>query len=164
MAMTLQFTQQAADQATWVGPTIAISLAVIAIALVVRSAVAVLAGRALLKTTHQIRDELSGPLESLRRIATEGEAIAGRVRGEAEHVIRASRRLRGRVEDAAVEAEERLADLGALYDVAYEEVEDTVMTLAGTLRTGRSVASTARAFLGGRSRRRRRKKLRRRSA
>jgi hypothetical protein len=76
-------------------------------------------------------EHLAGPALSdvrglLDTIRTEAEAITG-----------TSRALRERIVAAADAAGERLSDLGAVLDVMQEEVEDTALDVAATVRNVR---------------------------
>lgn len=147
---------------TWQWTVMAVSLGIVAAAIVVGAGAvawaALKAARQLDRLTPAVdtlRDELVPALRSLRAITGRGEAMAQRVQDEADAVLVTARRLRKKVDAATSRAEERLGDLDALYEVVYEEVADTALSLAGALRTGRSVAGHARALLGRRRRRRR---------
>jgi hypothetical protein len=144
----------------WQWTVMAVSLGVMAAAVVVGAgAVAFAALKAarqldkLSPAVDDLRDELVPAMRSLRAITSRGEAMSQRVQDEAEAVLVTARRVRKKVEAATSRAEERLGDLDALYDVVYEEVADTALSLAGALRTGRSVAGHARSLLGRRRRR-----------
>jgi H2-forming N5,N10-methylenetetrahydromethanopterin dehydrogenase-like enzyme len=63
--------------------------------------------------------------------------LVGSIRGEADALVGASRDIRLRIVRAADAAEERLADLDALAEVVQEEVEDTALAAAATLRNVR---------------------------
>lgn len=143
----------------WQWTVMAVSLGVMAVAVVFGVAVAFAVLRAarqldkLSPAVDDLRDELVPAMRSLRAITGRGEAVSHRVQEEAEAVLGTARRVRKKVEAATARAEERLGDLDALYDVVYEEVADTALSLAGALRTGRSVAGHARSLLGRRRRR-----------
>ena len=146
---------------TWQWTVMAISLAIIALA-VLGTVVALLAvAREVVRRLDslepalaELRVELVPVLRSMRSIAGRGEDVAEKLRYEADAAIATARRIRGRVEAATRRAEERLGDLDALYEVVYDEVADTALGLATAFRTTRSVAGHARSVL----RRRRRKK------
>jgi hypothetical protein len=110
----------------WVGPTIAISLAVVAVACVVMFtgiALAALAARRALAS-------LSASVQDL-------QALAGRVREEGDAYLAASQRFRRRLDRGVDRVSERMADLDALYEVVHEEVEETALRFASALRTAR---------------------------
>lgn len=154
--------QQSLDAggATWQWTVAAVSLGIIATAVVVAAGAAAWAALSvsrqvdrLAPAVNELRDELLPAMRSLRAIGSRGEAVAQRVHEEAEAVLVTSRRVRKKVDAATTRAEERLGDLDALYEVVYDEVADTALSLAGALRTGRSVAGHARTLLGRRRRR-----------
>ena len=125
----------------WVGPTVAVSLAIIALACVVMFAgiamAAIAARRAFAAASAQLK-ELQGLVE--------------RVREEGDAYLATSRRLRGRLDRGIDRVSERAADLDALYEVVQEEVEETALHFASVLRTARMSTS----ILGRALRRRRR--------
>lgn len=110
----------------WVGPTVAISLALIALACVVMFlgiALAAMALRRTLKSASARLDEL--------------QALVGRVQEEGDAYLATSRRFRRRLDRGIDRVSERMADLDALYEVVHEEVEETAMRFASALRTAR---------------------------
>lgn len=125
----------------WVGPTIAVSLAIIALACVVMFLGIGLAAMSLRKAFKAASDRL-GELQQL----------VDRVREEGDAYLATSRRLRGRLDRGIDRVSERAADLDALYDVVQEEVEETALHFASVLRTARM----STAILGRALRRRRR--------
>ncbi|HJS47699.1 MAG TPA: hypothetical protein VJ773_06925 [Gemmatimonadales bacterium] len=154
--------QQSLDAggATWQWTVAAVSLGIIAAAVVVAAGAVTWAALSISRqvdrlapAVNELRDELLPAMRSLRAIGSRGETVAQRVHEEAEAVLVTSRRVRKKVDAATTRAEERLGDLDALYEVVYEEVADTALSLAGVLRTGRTVAGHARTLLGRRRRR-----------
>lgn len=128
----------------WVGPTIAISLAIMALAWVVLFAAAAVTVVALEKRIDTMSDNLSGlrqdlggMVEGARRVAEQGESIVSLVREEGEAYVETSRRFRKRLDYGIDRFSERAADLDALYEVVHEEVEDTALRFASALRTAR---------------------------
>jgi hypothetical protein len=145
----------------WVGPTIAISVAVMALAWVVVFAAAAIAGIALEKRIDAMSDNLSGlrqdlagMLEGARRVADQGESIVALVREEGEAYVNTSRRFRKRLDRGIDRFTERAADLDALYEVVHEEVEDTALRFASALRTARLSTGIIAKVLRRRRRRR----------
>jgi uncharacterized protein YoxC len=109
-----------------VGPTVAISLALIALTCVVMFLGIALAARALqraFKTASQRLDEL--------------QSLVDRVRDEGDAYLATSRRFRRRLEHGIDRVSERAADLDALYEVVHDEVEETALRFASALRTAR---------------------------
>lgn len=147
---------QAAAAPGWVGPTMAISLVIIALAFLVIAASTALAARKaaeemrqLARVIESLRTDLSPALVAVQAVSGEGQRLAGLVGTEAEELVRASRQLREGLR-------ERLASLEAIYEVLEEEIEDTAVDVAVTLRTFRSGAGwfgRLRRLLGGGRRR-----------
>lgn len=124
----------------WVGPTMAISLAIVALSFLAIAGVVLVTARAASRqikdvgeVVRQLRGDLSPALQSFREIVEEGREIAGEVTDEAHAIVRSSRQFREGFGD-------RLANMEALYDVLEEEVQETALTVASTLRTFRSRA------------------------
>ncbi|HMV32949.1 MAG: hypothetical protein U0104_04880 [Gemmatimonadales bacterium] len=140
----------------WVGPTMAISLVIIAGAFLVIAAASAMAARQAAKEMQQLsrvieslRTDLAPALTAVQAVSGEGQRLAGMVGTEAEELVRASRQLREGLKD-------RLANLEAIYEVLEEEIEDTAVDVAVTLRTFRSGAGwfgRIRRLLGGGRRR-----------
>ena len=140
----------------WVGPTMAISLVIIAGAFLVIAAASAMAARQAAREMQQLsrvieslRTDLAPALTAVQAVSGEGQRLAGMVGTEAEELVRASRQLREGLKD-------RLANLEAIYEVLEEEIEDTAVDVAVTLRTFRSGAGwfgRIRRLLGGGRRR-----------
>ena len=115
---------------TWVAVVTGISLAILAvaaIAIALSSVIAVLA----LRTSLRVLEGLAGPaLGDVRQ-------LVATIRAEADGLVGTSRELRTRILKAADAAEERLADLDALFEVVQDEVETTALDVAATLRNVR---------------------------
>lgn len=147
---------QAGVVAGWVGPTMAISLVIIAGAFLVIAAASALAARRAAREMQQLsrvieslRTDLAPALMAVQAVSGEGQRLAGMVGTEAEELVLASRQLREGLKD-------RLANLEAIYEVLEEEIEDTAVDVAVTLRTFRSGAGwfgRIRRLLGGGRRR-----------
>jgi uncharacterized protein YoxC len=136
---------QATPVAAWVGPTVAISLIIIALAFVV---IAAAVGLALREAAREMK-HLSRVVDSLRSDLGPALGAAGLIGKEAEELVQASRQLRAGVR-------ERVANLEAMYDVLEEEVEETAIEVAVTLRGLRRGAGwfgRLRRLLGGGRRR-----------
>lgn len=133
---------QAAAPAGWVGPTMAISLAVIALAVLIVGVVLVVLGikvagqlNHVSELTAGLREDVSRTLRRGRRLLRRSEDVVGIVGQEASALAHASRRLRRKVERGSERIESRLEDLEALYDVVHEEVEDTALDVAAAMRS-----------------------------
>jgi len=139
----------------WVGPTMAISLVIIALAFVIIALATAAAARKatlemqqLARVIESLRTDLAPAIGAVRSVSGEGQRIAGLVTGEAEELVRASRALREGLR-------QRIANLEALYDVLEEEVEETAIDVAVTLRsirTGAGWFGRLRRLLRGRRR------------
>lgn len=136
--------------APWVGVVTALSLAVIALAAIVVAAASV-ASTLGVRTLVRALEQLAGPA------ITDVRQLIGTIKGEADALVGTSRDIRLRIVRAADAAEGRLADLDALVEVVQEEVEETALDAAATLRNvrrGLSLWQWGRKVLKGRRKRR----------
>jgi uncharacterized protein YoxC len=141
--MTLALVQVAASPA-WVGPTMAISLAVIALsivcaAIVVLIAVARLSGQVkkIGAVVEGLQDDVTEGVSSVRRLIEQGQDLMVVVRNEVGAFAQTSRQLRRKVTKGVDRIEGKLADLETLYDLVHDEVEDTALDVAAALRSAR---------------------------
>jgi hypothetical protein len=148
---------QVAATQSWVGPTMALSLAVVALSFL---AIAVGVVAVALKLSTPIRrvsavidglqDDLAGTLSGVRRLTEQGQDLLVVVRNEAGAFAQTSRRLRRRVTKGADRLQMKLEDLETLYDVVHDEVEDTALDVAAALRSvrrGNGMLGRVRRFL-----------------
>jgi len=162
LALTLQ--DQVVSIPAWVGTVTAISLVIIALAVV---SVAVAAVWMLKTSAEQLQrighilkgvdDDLLPAFKNVKQVTEQGKELVVQFKDEAAAIVRTSRRMRRRVRRGADRVQERLQDLDALYEVVHEELEEAALTLASvvrTVRTGGGVLSRIRRFLPGRRRRR----------
>ena len=141
--VTLSLLQAAATPA-WVGPTMAISLAVIALSVL---GTAIVVGRSVLRlVAHRkriaavfdtLQEDAQQVLVAARRLTEQAQDLMVLVRHEAGAFAETSRRVRRKVVRGIDRVEERLADLETLYDVVHDEVEDTALDVAAALRSAR---------------------------
>lgn len=141
--VTLSLLQAAATPA-WVGPTMAISLAVIALSVL---GMAIVVGRSVLTlVAHRkriaavfdtLQEDAQQALVAARRLTEQAQDLMVLVRHEAGAFAETSRRVRRKVVRGVDRVEERLADLETLYDVVHDEVEDTALDVAAALRSAR---------------------------
>jgi hypothetical protein len=141
--VTLSLLQAAATPA-WVGPTMAISLAVIALSVL---GTAIVVGRSVLRlVAHRkriaavfdtLQEDAQQVLVAARRLTEQAQDLMVLVRHEAGAFAETSRRVRRKVVRGVDRVEERLADLETLYDVVHDEVEDTALDVAAALRSAR---------------------------
>jgi len=132
--------QATAPSGGWVGPTIAISLVIIAasflaiaVALAMAARQAAQEMRQLSQVMESLRSDIAPALGAVATISTEGQRLAGLIGDEAEDLVKSSRALREGLQS-------RIQNLEAIYEVLEEEVEETALDLAVTLRTVRSGA------------------------
>jgi len=132
---------QAQVTSGWVGPTMAISLVLIALAFLVIAAGIALAARQAVQEMRQLaqvieafRSELSPALRAVEAFSGESQRLAALVSHETEEIVHASKALREGLR-------ERITNLEAVYEVLAEEVEETALEAAVTLRTFRTGAS-----------------------
>ncbi len=149
----------------WVGPVMAVSLALIALSVViVAGGLVLMAGRIKGEIEerkliiNQLAADAKDTMESIRELVNDGEHIVGMVRDEAQAFTRTGRTIRKKLKRGVNRVESRLADLEALYDVVHEEVEDTALDVAAGLRQFRRgrgtglVGRMTRVLLPGRRR------------
>jgi len=135
----------------WVGVVSALSLAIIALAaivLAVSSVISVLRMHAFVRALEQ----MAGPaIDDVRQ-------LIGAIKGEADALVGTSRDIRERIVRAADAAERRLSDLDALVEVVQEEMEETVVDAAATIRNvrrGVSLWQWGRKVLKGKKKKKR---------
>lgn len=142
---------------TWVGPTVAISLVIIALSFAAVALALLLIGRraaqesrALARELAELRREIGPAIAAVNQLAGTGSEVGTRMKEEALALLDTSRRLRRGLLKGAARVRGRLEDLDALYEVVHGEVEDTALDVAATLRsvrTGASVVGRIRRFL-----------------
>ncbi|MBA3496795.1 MAG: hypothetical protein H0T86_06795 [Gemmatimonadales bacterium] len=135
---------QVAAQPAWVGPTMAVSLAIVALSVL---AAAVALGILALRVSAQARklgvaadglqDDVAQALKAARGLAEQAEELMVLVRHEAGAFAQTGRRVRRKVVKGVDRVEGKLADLETLYDLVHGEVEDTALDVAATLRSAR---------------------------
>jgi hypothetical protein len=134
---------------TWVGVVSALSLAIIALAALV-GAGAIVAAAIGVRTAVKALKHFAGPAISDVR------QLIGSIKNEADALVGASRDVRQRIVRAADAAEERLTDLDALAEVMQDELQETALDAAATMRDvrrGLSVWRWGRKLLKGKKRR-----------
>jgi hypothetical protein len=115
---------------TWVGVVSAISLVIIALAALVTAGALTIAALGVRAAVNALKG-FAGPA-----IADVRQLIAS-IKTEADALVGVSRDVRQRIVRAADAAEERLTDLDSLAEVMQEELEDTALDAAATLRNVR---------------------------
>ncbi|MFN2571222.1 MAG: hypothetical protein ABR537_06360 [Gemmatimonadales bacterium] len=134
---------------TWVGVVTALSLAIIALAALV-AAGAVIAAALGVRAALRALKRFAGPA------ITDVRQLIGSIKIEADALVGASRDVRQRIVRAADAAEDRLTSLDTLAEVMQEELEETALDAAATMRDvrkGLSVWHWSRKLLKGKKRR-----------
>jgi hypothetical protein len=124
----------------WIGPTVAISLVVIALAFAAIGVAVALLARTAIREVRELREEISPAISSVRRITEAGADLSGDIKQEVQEYLATSRAVRRDLERGVSEVKSRLADLDALYEVVHEEVEDTALDVAARVRAVRNGA------------------------
>jgi methyl-accepting chemotaxis protein len=152
-------TMQATMDTGWVGTTMALSLLVIALAFIVMAAAVGLTLGLLRNQLEQVagalkdlNSDLSQVLKGARHLAEDGQRLAQLAREEGEAYLASSRRIRKKLDRGVDRLSERLDNFDALVEVVHDEVEETALRFATTLRAAR----LSTAVLGRVLRRRRR--------
>jgi hypothetical protein len=141
--MTLALLQVAATP-DWVGPTVAISLALIAVSILGAAGVLIYAALRVMGETRKVSTMIQGHQEDVaqalagaRRLTDQGQDLLVLVRQEIGAFTQTSRRIRRKLVRGVDNIEAKLADLETLYDLVHDEVEDTALDVAAALRTSR---------------------------
>ena len=128
----------------WVGPTVAISLAILALSFLGMAIAVAIAALKLAKQVAKVgtlvdglQDDIARTLKGVRNLSEQAQDVMVVVRHEAGAFAQSSRRLRRKMVRGADQIEAKLQDLEILYDVVHDEVESTVLDLAATLRSVR---------------------------
>src|SRR5260221_10297413 len=115
---------------SWIGPTIAISLVVIAASFLVMGSVALLVGMGLRKQSRALRAQVAAFTGDVRAVTVR---LKGEIEGFADISADARQKLKGAIESV----DGRLKDLDALVEVVQEEAEETALDVASFIRTVR---------------------------
>lgn len=128
----------------WVGPTVAISLAILALSFLgMAIAVAVAAFRVAEQVkkvgalVDGLQDDIARTLKGVRNLSEQAQDVMVLVRHEAGAFSQTARRLRRKMVRGADRIEAKLQDLETLYDVVHSEVESTALDVAAALRSVR---------------------------
>lgn len=116
--------------AAWVGPTIAISLAIIAASFLLMGGIALVMGLGLKKQSRAARDQLA-------RFTADAKAMTARLKGELEGFADLSAEARAKLRGAIDTVDGRLKDLDALVEVLQQEAEEATLDVAAFVRTVR---------------------------
>ena len=124
----------------WIGPTVAISLVVIALAFAAIGLAVTLLARTTIREVRELKEEVAPALSAVRRITDAGADLSGDIKQEVQEYLATSRAVRRDLERGVYQVKSRLADLDALYEVVHEEVEDTALDVAARVRAVRNGA------------------------
>lgn len=125
---------------SWIGPTIAISLVVIALAFAAIGIAVILMARTASREIRELREEMAPALSAVRRMTEAGAEVSGDIKEEIQEYLATSRAVREDLERGVFQVKSRLADLDALYEVVHEEVEETALDVAASVRSVRNGA------------------------
>lgn len=134
---------------TWVGVVSALSLAIIALAALVGAGAIVAAAWGVRAAVKALKGFAGPAIADVRQ-------LIGSIKSEADALVSASRDVRQRIVRAADAAEDRLTDLDALAEVLQDELEETALDAAATMRDvrrGLSVWRWGRKLLKSKKRR-----------
>jgi len=153
--------------AGWVGPTMAVSLVIVALSFLAGALGILVTARGLgqvmqrmAQSLELLHAELVPTLNSLKEMADDGRALVDSVRHEVTAITGASQKLREGLEAGTEEVKERLEYLESLYDVIEEELTETALDVTAalhTVRRGVGLAGRIGTLLGLARRRRRRR-------
>lgn len=124
----------------WIGPTVAISLVVIALAFAAIGVAVTLLARTAIREVRELKEEVAPAISAVRRITDAGADLSGDIKQEVQEYLATSRAVRRDLERGVYQVKSRLADLDALYEVVHEEVEDTALDVAARVRAVRNGA------------------------
>jgi hypothetical protein len=135
---------QVAEVPSWVGPTMAISLALIAFSVVgaaiAVSVVALRVSEQVKRVAHVVeglQGDVAQTLQTARRLTEQGQDLVVLLRHEAGAFSETARRVRRKVTRGVDRLEGKLSDLETLYDLVHAEVEDTALDVTAALRSVR---------------------------
>jgi hypothetical protein len=135
---------QAGTTPDWVGPTVAVSLVVIAVSILAGAAVVAVAALRVSGETRKLstmiqgyQEDIGQALAGVRRLSDQGQDLLVLLRQEVGAFTQTSRRIRRKLVRGVDSVEAKLADLETLYDLVHDEVEDTALDVAAALRTSR---------------------------
>jgi len=134
---------------TWVGVVSAISLAIIALAALVTAAGITAAALGVRAAVRALKSFAGPAISDVRQ-------LIGSIKIEADALVGTSRDVRQRIVRAVDAAEDRLTELDALAEVMQEELQETAIDAAATMRDvrrGLSVWRWSKKLLKGKKKR-----------
>ncbi|HEX5962848.1 MAG TPA: hypothetical protein VFY42_03945 [Gemmatimonadales bacterium] len=148
---------QAGTTPDWVGPTVAISLAVLALAFLGMGIAVAIAAFRIAEQVKKVgtlvgglQDEITATLKGVRNLTEQAQDVMVLVRHETGAFAQTSRRLRRKMVRAVDSIEAKLQDLETLYEVIHDEIENSALDLAAALRSirrGNGMLSRVRRIL-----------------
>ncbi|HET9066810.1 MAG TPA: hypothetical protein VFN22_13400 [Gemmatimonadales bacterium] len=133
--------------ASWVGPTVAISLALIALSYLGMAWMMIRVVKeareksgTMVRELTELRHDLAPTLASINHFGDAGSEVIEQLRDEVGEVIKTSQGVRRGVHKAVRQAENRLADLDALLEVATDEAESALMDASAAIQSVRTSA------------------------
>jgi uncharacterized protein YoxC len=128
----------------WVGPTVAISLAVLALSFLGMAIALAIAAFRVAKQAKKVgaladglQDDIARTLKGVRNLTEQAQEVMVLVRHETGAFAQTGRRLRRKTVRAVDRIEAKLQDLETLYDVIHDEIEGGALDLAAALRSMR---------------------------
>ena len=135
---------QVATLPEWVGPTVAISLAILALSFLGMGIAVAIAAFRVAKQVKKVgalvdglQDDIAHTLKGVRNLTEQAQDVMVLVRHETGAFAQTARRLRRKIVRGVDRIETKLQDLETLYDVIHDEVENTALDVAAALRTVR---------------------------
>ena len=126
----------------WVGPTVAISLAILALSFLGMAIAVAIAALRVAKQAKKVgglvdglQDDIARTLKGVRNLTEQAQEVMVLVRHETGAFAQTGRRLRRKTVRAVDRIEAKLQDLETLYDVIHDEVEGSALDLAAALRS-----------------------------
>jgi methyl-accepting chemotaxis protein len=89
------------------------------------------------RALNELNSDLSEVLKGARHLAEDGRKLAQLAREEGEAYLASSRRIRKKLDRGVDRLSERLDNFDALVEVVHDEVEETALRFATTLRAAR---------------------------
>jgi len=133
---------QVSPSPEWVGPTVAISLAVLALSFLGMATAVAIAAFGVAKQAKKVgglvdglQDDIARTLKGVRNLTEQAQEVMVLVRHETGAFAQTARRLRRKTVRAVDRIEAKLEDLETLYDVIHDEVEGSALDLAAALRS-----------------------------
>jgi len=131
----------------WVGPTVAISLALIALSYLGLAWMMIRIVReareksgTLVRELTELRHDLAPTLASINHFGEAGSDVIEQLRDEVGEVVKTSQAVRRGVTRAFQQTQHRLADLDALLEVATDEADAALMDASAAIQSVRTSA------------------------